>query len=54
MKLGDLIRHMVTGYAAVILRLPRSTSDAGMLTVLTSEGLGHWRMSLCEVINENR
>ena len=54
MKVGDLIRHKTTGFAAVILHLPRSTSDAGMMTVLTSEGEGKWRMSSCEVINENR
>ena len=35
MKVGDLIRHTKTGWTAVILKLPRSTSDAGMMTVDT-------------------
>ena len=54
MKVGDLIRHKATGYTAVILQLPRSTSDAGMMTVLTFEGPGQWRMSSCEVMDEAR
>ena len=53
MKVGDLIRHTKTGWTAVILKLPRSTSDAGMMTVFTFEGEGQWRMSSCEVINES-
>jgi hypothetical protein len=51
MQIGDLVMHKATGYTAVILQLPRSTSDAGMITVLTFAGQGHWRMSSCEVVS---
>jgi len=54
MKVGNLVRHKVTGFTAVVLQLPRSTSDAGMMMVLTHEGEGQWRMSSCEVVNESR
>jgi len=53
-KVGDLIYHKITGHTAVILQLPRSTLDAGMMTVLTFEGEGKWRMSSCEVVSESR
>ena len=52
MKEGDLVRHKITGFTAVVMRPARSTSDAGMMAVLTTEGNGKWRMSSCEVISE--
>jgi hypothetical protein len=50
MKVGDLIRHKTTGWTAVILELLDSSSDAGMMTVITHAGPGQWRMSSCEVV----
>ena len=50
MKEGDLVRHKITGFTAVVMRPARSTSDAGMMTVLTTEGRGRWKMSSCEVL----
>ena len=54
MKEGDLVRHKITGFTAVVMRPARSTSDAGMMTVLTTEGRGRWKMSSCEVLSEAR
>ena len=54
MKEGDLVKHKITGFTAVVMRSARSTSDAGMMTVLTTEGKGKWRMSSCEVLSESK
>ena len=51
MKIGDLVRHKTTGFTAVVLNLP-SYTDYGMMTVITFEGEGKWRMSSCEVLND--
>ena len=53
MKEGDLVRHKITGFTAVVMRPARSTSDAGMMTVFTTKGKGRWRKSSCEVISES-
>ena len=54
MQAGDLVKHSRTGYVAIVLKLPRSTSDLGMVDVLTVEGPGKWSYIKCEVINANR
>ena len=53
-KVGDLVKHRRTGFIAIVLKLPQSTSRAGMVKVMTSEGIGGWRRSKCEVISESR
>ena len=54
MQVGDLVKHIRTGFIAIVLKLPQSTSRAGMVKVMTSEGIGVWRRSKCEVISESR
>ena len=55
MKVGDIVKHNTYGYIALVVRMPRSTSDAGMMTVETMGwGMGRWRVSNCEVISESR
>ena len=52
MKVGDLVKHIHTGYIAIVQRVPRSR--AAMVGVLTSEGPGAWWPAACEVISESR
>ena len=54
MQVGDLVKHRNTKYVAIVLQLPRSTSDLGMVDVVTSEGPGKWSYTKCEVISANR
>lgn len=54
MKPGDLVKHTRSGYVAIVYKLPRSTSDLGMVDVLTVEGPGKWSYTKCEVISEGR
>ncbi len=54
MKVGDLVKHIHTGYIAIVQRVPRSIPGREMVGVLTSEGLGAWWPAACEVISENR
>ena len=54
MKVGDLVKHTRSGYVAIVLKLPRSTSDIGMVDVLTIEGSGKWSYTKCEVISASR
>ena len=54
MKVGDLVKHRNTKYVAIVLQLPRSTSDLGMVDVLTVEGSGKWSYTKCEVISESQ
>ncbi len=53
-KVGDLVKHRRTGFVAIVLKLPQITSRAGMVKVITSEGIGLWRQAKCEVISESR
>jgi len=53
-KPGDLVKHTRSGYVAIVYKLPRSTSDLGMVDVLTVEGPGKWSYTKCEVISEGR
>ena len=53
-KPGDLVKHVKTGWVALVTDLPITTSQAGTLGVITSQGPGRWFMSSCKVINESR
>jgi hypothetical protein len=53
-KVGDLVKHRNTKHVAIVLQLPRSTSDLGMVDVLTVEGSGKWSYTKCEVISAVR
>jgi len=54
MKVGDLVKHRNTGFAALVTREPRSASELSMVKVLTTRGPGMWRRQHCEVISESR
>ena len=54
MKVGDLVKHVHTGYIAIVRRMPRSIPGPEMVGVLTSEGPGAWWFAACEVISESR
>jgi len=53
-KVGDLIRHTKTGWSALVIQMPPSTSDIGQMDVWTWMGPGRWSVSMCEVINASR
>ena len=53
MKAGDLIMHRTTGWTALIIRMPRLTTTASMISVWTHCGIGMWRVSRCDVIGKN-
>lgn len=54
MQVGDLVKHTRSGYVAIVRKLPRSTSDLGMVDVLTVEGPGKWSYTKCEVVSASR
>ena len=54
MKVGDLVKHVHTGYIAIVRRVPRHIMAPNMVGVLTPEGSGSWCATACEVISESR
>ena len=54
MKVGDLVRYAREGPIAVVLRLPRSTSDLGWVKVWCDGEVRTWAYRICEVVSESR
>jgi len=55
-KVGDLVKHNVTGFVALVLSVPPPGLETrvGMMNVMTIEGPGRWCQSNCEVVSESR
>jgi len=52
-KVGDIVKHKVYGYVALVMRLPSNPFDG--VTVETAKwGVGRWNRNNCEVISESR